>query len=149
MPHSAKPAMPDRDFDRLRTKLLKSGVVPRHVARLVSELSEHFDDLECEGIQQGLAPQAASAHAEASIGSTSDIVEQVLRQPELRGWPYRYPRLARILLPIIYVTLLPAAPIFAGVAYAPAIGRWLACFVLSGLVTATMMLVMQISILAS
>jgi len=138
--------MPDRDLDKLRTQLLESGVLPGHVARLVSELSDHYDDLEADAMRDGLSREAARKRAAARMGDTTLIVEHVLCEPELKCWFYRYPRLARVAMPMAYCLLLPAAPFFAGVAHAPAIGRWLACLTLSGLVTATMFLLMQIAI---
>lgn len=139
-------AMPDRGLDMLRKQLLESGVAPRHVARLVSELSDHFDDLETEAIREGLSSERAAETARERIGDANLIAQQVLSDPELRCWFHRYPRLARILLPLVYVLLLPAAPLYAGFAHAPAIGRWFVCLMLSSLVTASLFLAMQISI---
>jgi len=138
--------MPDRDLDMLRRRLLESGVAPRHVVRIVSELSDHYDDLELEATRRGLSRKAAKAQAKNRLGDPSVIAEQVLNQPELKCWFYRFPRLARFFLPVFYVMLLPTAPIYAGVAHAPVIGRWCACLAISGFVTASMMLVMQIAI---
>lgn len=138
--------MPDRDLDRLRRRLLESGVAPRRVVRIVSELSDHYDDLELEATERGLSREAAKAHAKNKLGDASVIAEQVLSQPELKCWFYRFPKLARVLLPVAYVALLPIAPIYAGVAHASVIGRWCACLVISGFVTAAMMLVMQVAI---
>jgi len=138
--------MPDRDLDKLRRRLLESGVAPRHVVRIISELSDHYDDLEFEATQRGLTREAAQACAKNRMGDASVIAEQVLSQTELRCWFYRFPRLARVVLPVAYVALLPIAPIFAGVAHAQVIGRWCTCLAISGFVTATMMLMMQIAI---
>ena len=36
------------DFEHLRDRLLRAGVAPRHVARYLTELTEHFEDLIAE-----------------------------------------------------------------------------------------------------
>jgi hypothetical protein len=51
-----------------------------------------------------------------------------------------------IVLPVAFVLLLPSAPLFAGAVHLSSIFRWLACLILSGLITATMMLILQLSI---
>ncbi|MEQ9562518.1 MAG: hypothetical protein RLN69_08365, partial [Woeseiaceae bacterium] len=68
------------------------------------------------------------------------------RRSELRSWIYRYPGLARIILPVAWIVLLPATPVFVGVAHVTSILRWSACLLLSALVTAAMMLIMQLSL---
>jgi len=65
--------MPSPDFDRLRTQLINSGVAPRHVARAVSELRDHLEDIASEGIQQGLSRDAAKLRANARIGALESI----------------------------------------------------------------------------
>lgn len=97
-------------------------------------------------MRNGLSREAARERATARMGDTMQIVEPIVCDPELKCWFYRYPRLARVAMPMAYCLLLPAAPLFAGAAHAPAIGRWLTCLALSGLVTATMFLLMQIAI---
>jgi hypothetical protein len=123
--------MPERDFDRLRDQLLESGVAPRHVCRIVSELSDHYEDLEMEAMQHGLSREAASAQAAERIGDAKTITRLVLGMPELKSWVHRHPQFS---------------PIYTGFAYAPIIGRWCACLMLSGVITAAILLVMQISI---
>jgi len=138
--------MPSPDFDKLRKQLLHSGVAPRHVVRAISELQDHFDDIEYEATENGLQNEAAQLHASARIGTIESIKNQYLARPELKCWVYRYPRMARVILPIAYVMILPALPIIAGIENATFLARWCACLLLSALVTATMLLVMQLSI---
>lgn len=145
----AQPAMPDLDVDRFRRQLLESGVAPRHVGRVVAELSDHLEDLEIEAMRQGRCREEARADAIERFGDVSIIADHVLSRPEFKCWLYRFPHLARIVLPIAYLLVLPAAPIYAGVAHAPTIGRWCACLIVSGLVTSGMMLMMQIAITLS
>lgn len=141
--------MPEPNFDMLRDHLLKSGVASRHVVRMISELSDHCEDLATEAMRQGLSREAAKVDAMDRIGDASTIAQHVLDRPELRCWNHRYPRLARILMPLACVLISPTAPIHAGVAYAPVIGRWCACLMASGVITATMLLAMQLAIAIS
>ena len=138
--------MPDPDFDILRVRLLRAGIAPRHVVRAISELRDHIEDIQIEAAALGLPQEASMAHASERIGAIETIASQYLNKPDLKCWVYRHPRTARVVLPVAYVMLLPAIPIFAGIQNAPFIVRWCACMLLSALVTATMLLVMQMSI---
>ena len=141
--------MPRADYNMLRDQLLESGVAPRHVIRIISELTDHHEDLEFEAMRHGSTPESAATQASKRMGTKTLIAAQVVGRPELKCWFYRYPRLARLLLPVAYVAMLPLAPIHAGVANAPVIVRWCACLMLSAVVTAAMLLLMQISIALS
>ncbi len=138
--------MPNPDFDELRDRLLGSGVAPRHVVRAISELRDHFEDIESEVTEHGVPRKAAMVQASQRIGAIESIAQQYLSRPELQCWGYRHPRMARVILPIAYVMILPAIPIHAGVENAPFIARWCASLLASALVTATMLLVMHMSI---
>lgn len=142
-------AMPNPDFDKLRVRLLRSGVAPRHVGRAISELRDHIEDLESEAVESGLLQEAATVQASERIGAIDSITKQYLIRPELKCWIYRHPRTARVVLPIAFIMLLPAIPIFAGVENAPVIGRWCVCSLLSTFVTATMLFGMHLSIAMS
>ena len=74
--------MPEPDFDRLRERLLESGVVPRHVIQIVSELSDHYKDLEMEAMQHGLSSQEAKTLASDRIGTLETIARHVLHRPD-------------------------------------------------------------------
>jgi hypothetical protein len=54
--------------------------------------------------------------------------------------------LALVAYPIACIAALPAVPLIAGVAYAPALARWIGCALLGGPVTASMLLVLQLVI---
>ncbi|MFQ5549056.1 MAG: hypothetical protein ACE5FV_12245 [Woeseia sp.] len=138
--------MPETDFDGLRDRLLRSGVSPRHVVRAVSELSDHLEDLECEAAGHGLDGAAARSQASERIGAIESITQQYLSRPELKCWLFRHPQIARLILPLAYLVMLPAVPIYAGVSNAPSIAKWCACLLLSAFITATMLLVMQLTI---
>lgn len=138
--------MPDHDFQLLRTRLLESGVAPRHVKRIVAELDDHLEDLRVEAINQGRSVAEAQAWAAQRIGSETTLADRILAIPEYRAWIYRYPRVARIYLPLAYALLLPAAPVFAGIANPGIVFRWGAALMLSAAVTAAMFLSMQLAI---
>jgi len=134
------------DFDALRTGLLRAGVAPRNVQRTVLELGEHYDDLVDEAVAAGLDRAGAERRARRELGDLDRIAAEITARPELRGWAWQHPRLALFLYPVACIAVLPAVPLIAGVANAPALARWIGCALLSGLVTASMLLVMQLVI---
>ncbi len=139
--------MRDPDFTRLRARLLENGIPARHVERTLGELEDHYHDLVDEVADSGIPVEDARAHAITLLGEMDDVAEGMLACQELRGWAYRHPRIAVILYPLACLFALPAIPVIAGVSYAPRLARWGASLLLAGLVTATMLLVLQLSIL--
>lgn len=138
--------MPRPDLRQLRSRLLQSGVAPRHVKRTELELGEHFEDLVDSGMESGLDRRDAERRAMHALGDIELIAAEICARPELRSWAVNYPRLALVFYPMACVAVLPAVPIIAGVANASNVGRWIACALMSGLVTAAMLLVLQLSI---
>lgn len=138
--------MPGPDLRKLRSRLLQSGVAPRYVKRAELELSEHFDDLVDSGMESGMGRPEAERQATLALGDFDLIAADICSRRELRSWASSYPRLALVFYPIACVAVLPAVPILAGVANASNVGRWIACVLMSGLVTAAMLLVLQLSI---
>lgn len=142
-----RPAMGNNGFDTLRDRLLDSGVAPRFAARAVAELRDHFEDIEDEAAENGLSSEAAASLATDRLGDIEAIAQQYVGRPEMLCWFYRYPRLARVVLPVAYALLLPALPVSAGIRHAPSMGKWCASFLLSGLVTLAILLAMQLPIM--
>ena len=138
--------MPDDTFSELRTQLLDSGVAPKHVRRIVDELNDHYEDLQVEALQEGKSSEQAAEIARQRIGNQSTIADRMLSTSEFRIWVYRYPRIARIYLPIAYALLLPATPVLASIANPWIVVRWGAALMLSAGVTALMFLFMQLAI---
>ena len=134
------------DFQALRTRLLQGGVAPRHVRRTLRELKDHYHDLVDETIASGVPHEAERDSAARRLGALDDVVTGLLACRELRTWPYRYPRLAVLVYPLACLLALPAVPVLVGVAKAPLLARWGASLLLAGLVTAAMMLILQLSI---
>ena len=135
------------EFRRLRRRMLDAGIAPRHVRRIVSELGDHYEDLVEADLNQGLRHSEAHERAMARIGQADDLVQATASHPELRGWASRYPRAAVVVYPLACLAALPAVPVVAGVAHASLLARWGASLVVAGLVTAGLLLVLQLSIL--
>jgi hypothetical protein len=139
--------MPDGEFTRLEEQLLAAGVVPRNVRRIVDELEDHLEDLRAEAVAIGYTDAEATAFARSRLGDQKDIAQGMLDDGGLKAWIYRYPRLARVYLPVAYLLVLPAAPVFAGLANPGKVVRWGAALMMSAGVTAAMLLGMQLAIL--
>lgn len=139
--------MPRPDFNRLAGELMRAGVSPRHVRRTVVELSDHFDDLVDEGIGLGMDVRAAEKMARRNLGELPGLVTAIRERPELLSWAHRFPHVALAVYPLTCLALLPALPVLTGVAHAQQLARWAMSIFLSGLVTAAMFLVLELSII--
>ena len=138
--------MPRPDLARLRSSLLRSGIALRHVQRAQLELDEHFVDLVDDAISSGMDRREAERRAVEELGDVDVIASAICARPELRSWAASFPRLALVFYPLACVAVLPAVPVIAGVANASHVVRWIACAIVSGFVTATILLVLQLSI---
>ncbi len=138
--------MPRLELKELHNELLRSGVSPRHVRRTVAELTDHYDDLVESALEDCADRDAAEKRALRDLGELSGIATAIKAQPALRCWAYRFPHVALIVYPLTCLALLPAVPVMAGVAHAGYLARWAACILLSGLVTASIFLFLQLSI---
>jgi hypothetical protein len=139
----------DSYFQRLESRLLHAGVAPGHVRRAVTELREHLDDLVDAELATGCDVKNAQECALREMGSLESVVSAMRARPELLSWSHRYPRVAMMVYPLTCLALLPVAPVFAGVAHASQIARWGVCMMLGALVTGSMFLLLQLSILLS
>jgi len=138
--------MPEPDFVAFQRCLLQQGADLRYARRLAGELAEHYEDLRHEAERAGISPGEVAGFAAERLGSASNISAAVRQRPELRSWSYRYPQLARLLLPLAFAALLPVAPLFAGINHAESVLRWTCCAMLSAIFTAVLLLCMQLSI---
>lgn len=132
--------------NRLRRELIAAGIAPRHVRRTIAELQDHYDDVVDQELAAGADRLTACRHARERLGRVDDIVAAVRARPELRSWAFRFPRLAAFVYPLTFVALLPAAPVLIGYANAGLIVRWVACLFLGALVTAGLLLFLQLAI---
>lgn len=88
-------------FPDLRERLLKAGVAPGRVRRLLTELSEHHADLVAEGVAAGLGPEEARAAASVRVGGADELARAITGRPELQSWRYRAPWACFGLLPLL------------------------------------------------
>ena len=80
-----------RPFNRLRERLLRAGVAPRHVRRYLAELSDHLADLQAEEQRAGLDPAAAESAALSRLGSVDDLARAMTEQRQFQSWCARAP----------------------------------------------------------
>lgn len=139
--------MREPDFNVLATKLLKSGIAPRHAYRTVNELRDHYDDLVDAAVDEGASSKVARQRAAAELGEMDEFVTQMSSRRELKTWAFRYPEVAVVIYPLACLAVLPAIPVFAGIAHRTTILRWGASLLAAGIVTALMLLIMQLSII--
>lgn len=139
--------MRDVNFIRLRSALLNAGIAPGHVRRTLLELQEHVDDIVDAELAAGCDPDLARQQAVREIGDQQAIVNGMRACPELLSWPRRFPHLAIIVYPLTCLAVLPAVPVLFGVAHASVLARWSMSLLFAGLVTAALLLLMQLSIL--
>lgn len=141
--------MREPDFGALTKRLIRSGISPRHAHRTASELRDHYDDLVDEAVDSGVRSKQARRIATAQLGSIDDFVTQMAARRELKTWAFRYPRLAVVVYPVACFVALPAMPVIAGFTHRDSLMRWGASLFAAGMVTAALMLVMQLTILLS
>jgi hypothetical protein len=138
--------MHEQAFGRLRGMLVAGGVAPRHVQRLLTELSEHCEDLERDAMAAGMTAAEARDEALRSLGSETVLAEAVLARTELKGWSGRWPRTARALEEL---AALPAMPLAFCADHSAVIARWSASCGLALLMTGSLLLSLQWIILTA
>jgi hypothetical protein len=89
------------EYVRLRERLLRAGVAPRHVHRYLRELRDHHEDIVQSEIARGLPRAAAELVANARLGTEDGLAQSVLARPELRSIASRFPALTFGLGPAI------------------------------------------------
>jgi hypothetical protein len=97
----------------LRERLLRQGVAPGHVRRIIFELRGHRADLVSELEADGLARADAESQAATRMGSVAAVEASVLARPELMSRARRVPYLAFTLLPLLSYLVLFALLIAA------------------------------------
>ena len=139
--------MRDADFNLLMKQLVGAGIPARHARRTVQEVRDHYDDLVDAARERGATSSEARAIADRRLGSMQDFVAAMQSRRNLRSWPYRFPRLALLVYPLACLATLPAVPVLAGFAHRVTLARWGTSLLAAGLLTATMLLTLQLSIL--
>ena len=92
----------------VRRRLERHGVPARRIDRIVRELSEHWHDLEREGLDTGLSPAVATRNADARLGCPDHLAESVIHGFRARSWMGRHPLLTICLGPLVLPPLLMA-----------------------------------------
>lgn len=94
------------DFGRLRVRLLKGGVAPKYVKRMLQEMRQHLEEL--QGVEQANGASEAEARAEAfrRLGDEDQLVSETLGRQELQALSRRYPKSAFIVLPVLVYFLI-------------------------------------------
>lgn len=90
-------------FESLSRRLVRAGIAPRHVRRLIAELEAHFIDLVAELRSTGLSQAECASQAAARLGTEDALAASIIARPELQSWARRWPWLAFVLLPLLAV----------------------------------------------
>jgi hypothetical protein len=97
--------MTTRRFEGLSQRLLRAGIAPRRVRRLISELEAHFADLVAEKRSVGLSQAESESQAAVRLGTDNVLIANILARPELHSWARQWPWLAFVLLPLLALPL--------------------------------------------
>lgn len=135
--------MPEPTFHRLRKELRRGGVSPRYIERTISELQDHYADIESAALDRGLPPEEAAAAARRGLGTDGAIAAAVLSEPSLKTWAHRWPRTAGALVTTAWVAVLPVVPFVYCAQRGEAIARWGLSASLAVLMTGALLLGMH------
>ncbi|MGO8720256.1 MAG: permease prefix domain 1-containing protein [Acidobacteriaceae bacterium] len=69
-----------KPFYELRERLLRAGVVPRHVRRYLAELTDHLADLRAEEERAGRSRAEAESAALVRLGGIDDLSRAMIDQ---------------------------------------------------------------------
>lgn len=136
---------PDPHLDALIKQLLDSGVAPKYILRLTSELEDHCVDLEDEALRSGVPAEAAANDARSRLGEASTIAREFSKHPELRSWIYNAWWLEALLRAAAGTCLLFAMPVRAFV-QSETLMRFAAAAVAGAMMTLGMLLAMYLAV---
>jgi hypothetical protein len=120
--------MPEPQFERLRLELLQRGIARVYVDRTITELAEHYADLESAARAAGQSADEAATTARATLGDERAIVAAISSRRELLAWSVRYPRIAQCLQSAAVIGTVPGLPLMFCIEHRPEIARWSAAF---------------------
>lgn len=86
-------------FEALRETLLKGGIAPRRVRRMIGELNDHLAALIEDQQAAGYAGEDARVRARALLGSDEDLAAAWLADPRLKSFTARAPWAVFLLMP--------------------------------------------------
>jgi hypothetical protein len=88
-------------FDLLRDRLLCGGVAPRHVARYLTELTEHFHDLIAEERDADRDRETSEQSALSRLGDADCLANIMIARKEFQSWSHRAPWTVFFLGPLV------------------------------------------------
>jgi len=92
------------DYNELSEQLVKGGISPRCVVRLIAELRDHHADLAESALADGMSVEDARKQADSLLGTQDDILSDTLAREELKSWTARWPwALYGVMPPVILV----------------------------------------------
>lgn len=97
--------MTTQRFAGLSRRLLRAGVAPRHVKRLIAELEAHFADVVAELRSTGRSQAESESQAAIRLGTEDVLAANTIARPELQSWARQWPWLAFVLLPLLALAL--------------------------------------------
>src|SRR5438105_6192239 len=97
--------MTTQRFAGLSRRLLRAGVAPCHVKRLVAELEAHFADIVAELRSAGRSQSESESQAAIRLGTGDVLAANIIARPGLQSWARQWPWLAFVLLPLLALPL--------------------------------------------
>ena len=92
------------DYNKLSEQLLRGGISPGCVVRLIAELRDHHADLAESALADGMSMEDARKQADSLLGTQDDILSDTLAREELKSWAARWPwALYGVMPPVILV----------------------------------------------
>ena len=92
------------DYNELSEQLVRGGISPRCVVRLIAELRDHHADLTETALATGMGEEDAHRQADSLLGAQDDILSDTLARQELQSWAARWPwALYGVMPPVILV----------------------------------------------
>lgn len=135
--------MPEPQFRGLQKQLLRGGVQMRHVSRVIAELKDHYCDLEEEILKSGRPAEQASAQAFEMLGDLDAVATQLLANPKLKSFVYRWPWMVVILRPSVLVAHLFVVPVLVIAERGTTIARWSMAGCFAAILTSTLFFLLQ------
>ena len=140
--------MPDYVFESLPGRLCDAGYSRREADHMAQQLTEHFDDLVDDLRAAGYGDAEAGLIALRELGSVDALVDVAGECRRREHWAYRYPAFGRAVLPIAVAAIPEFNQRISPTATAASVLRWGMIVCTSAMITASMLLAMQIAISA-
>jgi hypothetical protein len=90
---------------QVRKNLLREGLPTRYVNKIISELSEHWEDLKREGMVESVPLEIAEARADQRLGNPEELARAISSKMRSTCWLGRHPGLGFAILPLVAVVI--------------------------------------------